>query len=281
MCFHAAPGGGYELRGNRKRIATASTAAMAAAMMAAGAAAHATVPRQVGSLRYTSTVPGASTGLALDFKFQNPDGPGLKPHTVKTLVVHAPPGGAIDTTVPPQCHATDAELMALGPSACPAETKVGQAYAISDTGSSGPFPRYTRTDITEFNNQDEVVAVGVNEDIPALKPVDRTKIEGDHTTTNFPLFPGGPPPEPYSAFRELHFSFSPYARAGRPYNHTPPTCPSVGYWRMVLDFTYVDGVTESVNSDSPCQRPKPPAKKHRKHRKHHHRRHREREDSPD
>jgi hypothetical protein len=267
-----------ELRGNGKRIATASIAAVAGAVLAAGATAHAAVPRQVGSLKYTSTVPGSSTGLALDFKFQNPDGPGLKPHTVKTLVVHAPPGGVLDTTVPPQCHASDAELMALGPSACPPATKVGQAYAISDTGSSGPFPRYSRTNITEFNNQDEVVAVGVTEDIPALKPVDRTKIEGDHTTTNFPLLPGGPPPDPYSAFKELHFSFSPYARNGKAYNRTPSTCPSVGYWRMVLEFTYVDGVTERVNSDSPCKRPKRPATKHRKRKKHQHRRHRERED---
>ena len=240
---------------------------LAASAMAAGAGSAAAAPRQIGELKYTSTTPGTSTGLTLDFMFQNPDDPSLKPHALKSLVVHGPPGGGIDTTVPPQCHASDAELMAQGPDACPPESKVGTAFAISDTGGGGPLPRYTRTDITEFNNQDEVVAVGVNEDIPALKPVDRTKIEGDRTTTEFPLLPGGPPPEPFAAFKELHFRFPPYSRNGRPYNHTPPTCPRQRYWRMVLDFTYVDGVTERVNSDSPCSGG-PVSKRHKKKRHH-------------
>lgn len=231
-----------------------------AALALTGATAEAAVPRQVGSLRYTVTKPGTPTGLVLDFHFQNPEDPMGKPHALTQLVVHGTPGGGIDTSVPPQCEASDFELMARGPEACPPETQIGAAYAISDTGGRDPFPRYTRTNISEFNEDTGIVAVGVNEDIPFIKPVDHTRIENDgpttKTTTHFPTVPGAPPPEPQAAFQTLHFENAPYVRNGRAYNRTPPTCPTVGYWRMRLEFTYADGVTEQVNSDSPCKRKK-------------------------
>jgi hypothetical protein len=230
-----------------------SVFAIAAAVVGAVPVAHAAAPRQAGSLTYTTTVPGAPTGLVLNFEFQNPDDPSLKPHAVAMMVVHRPAGGVIDTTVPPQCRASNAELMARGPAACPPDSKVGSAVVVADTGSSGPFPRYSRTNITAFNNQDEVIAVGENEDLPGFRPVDRTRIEGDRTTTNFPAIPGQPPPDPYTAFKTYQFEFPPYVRDGRTYNRTPPTCPDVGYWTMTLDFTYRDGVTETVESRSPCQ----------------------------
>lgn len=231
--------------------------AIAVAAIGWPAPAAAGVPRQVGSLTYTTTVPGAPTGLELAFEFQNPEDPNLKPHSVARMVVHRPAGGVIDTTVPVQCRASNAELMVQGPAACPPESKIGTAVVVSDTGSSGPFPRYTRTNITNFNNQDEIVSVGENEDLPLVRPVDRTKIEPDKTTTNFPTIPGQPPPDPFTAFKTYRFSFPPYVRDGRTYNRTPPTCPAEGYWTMTLEFTYRDGVTETVESRSPCERAKP------------------------
>jgi hypothetical protein len=159
----------------------------------------------------------------------------------------------IDTTVPAQCRATNAELMALGPEACPPESKVGSAVIVSDTGSGGPFPRFTTTHVTDFNNQDEIVAVGENEDLP-VRPVDRTRIEGNRTTTNFPALPGQPPPDSYTAMKTIRLVLPPYVRDGRTYNRTPPTCPAAGHWTTLLDFTYRDGVTERVESRSPCDR---------------------------
>ena len=234
------------------------------------------MPRQVGSLTYTSTMPGASTGLVLNFQFQNPENPSQKPHAVAKMVVHSPIGGHIDTTVPPQCHASDAELMIQGAAACPQDAKIGSAVVVSATGGSGPFPAYTRTTITDFNNQDEIIGVGQNQDIPALRPVDHTKIQGNMTTTNFPPIPGAPPPDPFTPFKSFHFEFPPYVRGGRAYNRTPPTCPPVGYWTMKLEFTYRDGVTETVQSHSPCQRAQataPTNKHHRKKHRHRRRRH--------
>lgn len=239
------------------RLRGAVSLAAIAAAIGGAAAVDAAVPRQVGSLTYTTTVPGAPTGLQLNFEFQNPEDPSLKPHAVAKMVVHRPPGGVIDTTVPDQCHASNAELMIQGPAACPPDSKIGDAVVVGDTGSSGPLPRYTRTNITNFNNQDEIVSVGENEDLPLIRPVDRTKIEPDKTTTNFPAIPGQPPPDPFTAFKSYRFLFPPYVRDGRTYNRTPSTCPASGYWTMTIEFTYRDGVTETVESRSPCKRAKP------------------------
>ncbi|MDQ3933176.1 MAG: hypothetical protein M3340_00940 [Actinomycetota bacterium] len=235
-----------------RQAAALSILAVAAICQASGAAER---PRQTASLTYTTTIPGAPTGLTLEVKFQNPDDPALKPHSAATMVVHRAPGGVIDTTMPAQCRASNAELMARGPEACPPESKVGTAVIVSDTGSAGPFPRYSTTHVTDFNNQDEIVAVGENEDLP-LRPVDRTRIEGNKTTTNFPTLPGQPPPDPYTAMKTIQLMFPPYIRDGRAYNRTPPTCPPVGYWTTRLEFTYRDGITETVESRSPCARAK-------------------------
>lgn len=236
------------------------------ALAGGGSAAYAETPRQVASLRYTTMTPGAPTGLVLHVEFENPESPGTKPHAAASLVVHRPPGGVIDTTVPPQCSASNAELTAFGPSACPPDSLVGRGLAVSDTGGSDPFPRYTRTNISQFNNQDEVVAVGENEHLP-LRPVDRTRVEQEKTTTNFPAIPGLPPPDPFTPLKTLQFVMPPYVRDGRAYNRTPPTCPRAGYWTMTLEFTYRDGVTESVESRSPCKRHAKRAKKRKRKRR--------------
>jgi hypothetical protein len=210
-------------------------------------------PRQVGSFQFTSTLPGTSTGTVLHVDFQNPTDPNAKPYALETMVIHGPAGSVTDTTVPPQCHATDAEIYLEGPAACPEDSQIGNGVAVSDQGPASPGNRYTRTDITDFNNEDEVVGIGVNEDIPAIKTIDRTQLDGPTSTSHFPLFPGAPPPEPYTPVKTLDISFPPYSRGGRAYHLAPPTCPAVGYWTFTLEFVYRDGVVQSFDSHSPCQ----------------------------
>ncbi|HKP88542.1 MAG TPA: hypothetical protein VJT75_01080 [Thermoleophilaceae bacterium] len=222
-------------------------ACLAAAALATPAAA---APRQVGTLSFTSTVPGTVTGSVLDVHFQNPDNPSLKPYAASRMVIHMPTGARMDTTVPPQCHATDAEIYALGFDACPEETRIGQGLAESDNGNGTT----SKTTLRHFNNQDEVVGVGQNNDIPVIRTIDRTRIEGDTTTSNFPLFPGVPPPEPYTPVKDLDITIEPYGTNERPYARTPPTCPANGSWKFKIDFTYRDGVTETLVSRSPCVR---------------------------
>jgi hypothetical protein len=223
-------------------------AALVAAL--AGAAAAQATPRQTGEFHFTSTTPGAVTGNHLDVVFQNPDDPALKPYSVDQMIVHIPPGTVTDTTALPQCHATDAEIYAFGPAACPADSKIGSGDAYSAQGGGAPD---SHSVLTHFNNQDEVVGIGVVDDVP-ITTIDRTKLEPDKSTSTFPLFPGVPPPEPYTPVHSLTIDFPPHEVNGRAYTRTPPTCPAAGYWTFIVDFKYRDGVTESIVSHSPCER---------------------------
>ncbi|MEA2495132.1 MAG: hypothetical protein QOJ29_3043, partial [Thermoleophilaceae bacterium] len=189
-------------------------------------------PRQVGSLTFTATTPNAVTGTVLDVSFQNPDDPAARPYTVANMVIHIPTGTKNDTTAPPQCHATDAELLAFGPAACPADTKIGGGYAVSDTGANSPS-RYSRSEITNFNNQDEVIGIAVNNDIPVIRNIDRSKYGPGTLTSTFPIFPAAPEPptnEPYTPLSHLHIAFPPHKYGDKAYGRTPPTCPLSRHW---------------------------------------------------
>jgi hypothetical protein len=225
-------------------------AAVIAALAIAAAPASAAGPRQTGTFKFTSTLPGTPTGNSLYVEFQNPDDPNLRPYAAAQMVVHIPPGTVTDTTVPPQCHATDPEIYALGFDACPADTRIGDGYAITDQGNNTT----STTELRHFNNQDEVVGVGQNEDVFLIRTIDRTKLEPSKSTSNFPAFPGVPPPDAFTPVKTLKIDFDPYVRDGRAYTTTPPTCPKAGYWTFLVDFTYRDGVTETIESRSPCQR---------------------------
>jgi hypothetical protein len=217
--------------------------------MATGASA---APRQTGSIGFTTGIPGAPTGITAHFDFVNPADPNAKPYSVAQMIVTGPEGTVTDTTVPPQCHATDPEIYALGPDACPADSRIGHGLAIVDNGP-GANPREGRTPLTHFNNQDEIVGIGVYEQIPAIKSIDRTKLEGTRSTSTFPATPGLPPPEPYTPVKSLDITIDTYVRAdGQAYKRTPPACPKVGYWTFTTDFVYRDGTTETVVSQSPC-----------------------------
>lgn len=233
--------------------------AMAAALvmvavvaMGGSSAAAATGARQTGSFTYTSTTPQAATGTVASFQFQNPDNPSEKPYAVASMAVHAPPGTIVDTNVRPQCQASDAQLLAEGSTACPAETKVGGGTAVSDTGGGGPSPRYSQATVSDFNGQNEIIGFAQANDVAFIRSVDHTTFQGDTSTTVFPVFPGLPPPEPYTPLQSLQIYFPPFEHDGRAYIRTAPTCPPIGYWTITTDFTYHDGVTQSIESHSPC-----------------------------
>src|SRR4051794_15879463 len=101
----------------------------AIAALALAAAPAVAAPREYGGISFTTTRPGASTGTVLDVYFQNPDDPTQKPYAVETMVIDGPPGTLVDTTVPPQCHATDAEIYLMGPAACPGDSQIGSGDA--------------------------------------------------------------------------------------------------------------------------------------------------------
>ena len=229
-----------------------------AAVLSGAGSAAAAGQRQSGVNTFTTNKPGVATGARFHVNFMNPENPAQKPHTLNRIVVRYPAGTTYDFGAVPQCHATDAQLQVQGAAACPAASKVGAGVAVSDTGSTGPFPpRYTESTISQFNGDHELIGVGENKDIPAIKTVTRTKFSGTKASTNFPTFPGLPPPDQYTPLKSLNVDFGKRVVNGRATIRTPRTCPVAGYWRIVTDFTYVDGVTQRLVTRSPCKRPTP------------------------
>jgi hypothetical protein len=211
--------------------------------------------RQSGTFTWTTTRPGAPTGYSMAVDFFDPADPNAKPHTLKTLIVRFPAGALVDTTALTQCKATDAELMLEGPAACPADSRVGGGTLVTDTGSTNDsFPRYVTNDVTQFNNQDEVIGVAVSRTDPPVTAVSRSKLESNTSTTEIPFFLGSPPPEPFTAFRTMRISDPAIVRDGRAYAQTPPTCPAGRFWKIEMTFVYYDGVSQTVVSHSPCRR---------------------------
>lgn len=240
----------------KRTAALAVGGAAILAMAGPGAGETRKPPRQSGKNVFTANKRGSATGSSFHVKFRNPENPSQKPHTVSRIVVHYPKGTTFDSKAAPQCHASDAELQAEGPDACPADSKVGGGLAVSDTGGSGPFPpRYTTSKITQFNGDGDLIGVGVNKDIPAIKTVTHTTFKGTTASTDFPTFPGMGPPDDYTPLKSLTVDF-PLRKSGRhALTRTPRHCPRSRRWTIVTKFTYVDGVTQRLVSHSPC-RPK-------------------------
>jgi hypothetical protein len=230
-------------------LALAALAAVAVIPGGAGAAGK----RQSGSLKFTAKRHGVATGTRLAFTFRNPEAPGGKPHTFTRLVIRYPKGTRFDSGAVPQCHASDEELRAEGGDACPPGSRVGGGKAVSDTGSTGPFPpRYTTATIEQFNGDHEVIGVGTTDDAPAFRTITHTKLHGTTATTEFPTFPGFGSPDPYTPIKTLTVNFPRRKRHGRATVRTPHKCPAVGYWKIVTVFTYADDRTGKVVSRSPC-----------------------------
>src|SRR5436190_5618080 len=210
-------------------------------------------------IHYTTDQPGAVSGTDLHVWIVNPTDPNAKPYAVQNMVIHTPTGGTVDTTALPQCHATDAEIYLEGWAACPDDSFLGGGFAASDEGTSSS-PRYTTTTIKNFNNQDEVVGIGINDQIPVITTIDHSKYDysARTLTSSFPLFPGFPEPpqyEPYTPVSELAIAFPPHQNGGKAYIRTPPTCPPSRHWTFTIDFIYRDGTVDTITSNSPCTGP--------------------------
>jgi hypothetical protein len=215
--------------------------------------------RQQASIAYTTTEPGAPTGFRYSVDFMDPANPGGKPYSIAQIVSRDHPGFAIDTTVPAVCTATDAELLAVGAAGCPQDSRIGGGTIISDTGGAvGPIPRMPENRVDNFNGGDHIIGVAESTNTPLIpgvsRIVTRSPISGDPPTTTitFPEFPGSPPPDSYTAIKSIRLLGSAIVREGRAAARTPPTCPASGHWTIKITFIYRDGVTQHVDSPSPC-----------------------------
>jgi hypothetical protein len=228
-----------------RRIAT--TTALATFALVAHASAQPEPVRQTYSDVFTTDVPGASTGRTYAIDYLKPGDPDGKPHAFSHLRVELAEGARFDTSAIPQCKASDAELMAAGPSACPPESQVGSDETVVDTGAPGPA-RYSDADFAFFNNANQLILVATVRGSGA-RLVIRGQIGERTLDIENPMIPGTPPDGGAAKSQRGRFV------AQSNYITTPPTCPASGYWVNRVVYTYRDGVEQSAESRSPCRRP--------------------------
>ena len=241
-----------------RRVATA--AALALVALAAQASAVSEPPRQTYKDQFTTDVPGASTGRTYAIEWVNPDDPEGKPHSFSHLHVELADGARFDTSALPYCEASDAELMAAGASACPAETKVADDETLVDTGFPGSG-RYFTTDFVFFNNKDELVLLATVREVGA-RVVLRGRVGKNTIDIDVPVLPGAPPDGAAPKRQRGEWNPRSTVRDGNQLNYltTPPTCPASGFWVNRVTYTYRDGVTQTAESQSPCKRSGEPSK---------------------
>ena len=199
---------------------------MVIAALAVPAAAGAQASRQNASLRFTTQAPGASTGLSLSIDYFDPARPGGKPYSVQTVIEELAAGATIDTSVPASCTASDAQLMAEGPSACSSASVVGSGSIDLDTGN--PLMRDIPNKVTFLNAPGQQIFLTETTNQPGgARTVTRAKVSGRTLRSDVPPIPGTPPPDNFTAVERVRAEFKAIRRGGRNYITTPPTCPRV------------------------------------------------------
>jgi hypothetical protein len=223
----------------------------AAAITAFAGAADTAIAQEAGvtySDRFTTERPGAASGRALRNDYFNATDRAAKPPALRRLRIVLPPGARFDTNAVPECRATDAELMARGPAACPAATKLGDEVYVFDTGFPEPNREVT-TDIDFFNERGGIIVFSQDRSAGA-RVISHGKVTARTYELEYPPLPGTPPEGGGNRSEDAKFTAA--AGRGGPYLTTPPTCPAAGHWTFRATFTYVNGQVLERESRSPC-----------------------------
>jgi hypothetical protein len=219
----------------------------------------ATTPAQSGSrqsaeLRFVEQRPGVPSALTLNIDYVNPDDPGGKPPAVQTVVEELAPGARIDTSVPELCTASDAELMLMGASACPPGSRVGSGTIRVDTGFPEPG-RFIDADVTFLNNTNQLIFVSTERG-SGTRVVSRSEVENRRILNSAPPLPGTPPDGGAIDVVEARLDAVSRVIDGvrRGYVTTPGNCALGRGWTNSVTFTYADGVSQTVETQSRCSR---------------------------
>jgi hypothetical protein len=249
--------------------------ALAALVWPAGAGAiPASGPHATVDMWSSTTQPNASAGLGWSGRYHAAAGPDGDPPALRHLTIELPAGTQIDTTVPPQCTASENELMLEGESACPSSARIGSGeVTVKQLGfATATF------DIAVYNGKDEIMELVKSGD--RVVAVVHTYIHG--TTLEGPVptcVGGGSPPDdcPFDEFVLLsnRFQIEPtsadHGTAPRNYGTTPPVCPQSGMWEARVTLYFGDGSVDQVTPEAPCD---PRSAKRAKRRHCHRHRHR-------
>jgi hypothetical protein len=213
------------------------------------AASLAIAPSAIGSDQRAATLeaafsPTASSGSAVDLHltWADPGEPSAKPQQVKRLRLAFPVGTRIDTAGLTQCKATDKQVQAKGPSACPRSSRLGGGKSLATTGSS-----QIHADVVLINARREIIVVVlVNK---AVFAVYRDDVTRSTVTVNFKL------PAVISLLDlQIHIPTHTSGRGSkrRIYFRTPVYCPAGGAWDMTATSSYADGSTQDAHTAPSC-----------------------------
>jgi hypothetical protein len=199
------------LRTGPAALATAATAAL----VAAGAAA-AGQPARVDhtTLRYTSHQAASRTGFTVDVarRSARPAGGQVR--------YRLSPGTRIDTSAIARCDATDVAILADGPGACPAASRLGTGTAELAYGTGT-----LTVAVTAFNAADQIVAVFSLLHTDTVVRVLRAAVDGSVVSVQLGNGPGAGVPR-------LRLDIVPRGSLARPWARTPPHCPAAGRWSV-------------------------------------------------
>jgi hypothetical protein len=231
---------------------------LAASGVCAGAAAAqpATGPHETLVNRLTTTHTNAATGFSFTGTYHAAGDAHANPPYMRKMIFYSPPGLRYDTSVPDRCTASDIELEARGPAACPAGSRVGGGTA------DGAFLGFRNTlSIDSFNNTGQQILLVRS---PLLATVARGRIRPDGSVefASPTCYPNVPPlacPADDALQLKSSMTVPPYTRSIhgrlRSYLTTPPKCPAAGYWKTPVRLWWADGSVETVVTRQPCTRP--------------------------
>jgi hypothetical protein len=232
------------------------------ALCAPGAAAQpASGPRETVNQQFTTTHPGTPTGLSFTGTFHAAGDPSGNPPYMRRVVFDPPRGMRYHTGVPALCTAPDPALQVLGPSACPAASRLGTGTA------EGIFYEPVAHDfILDHFKHRLFVLNGKRQQILLVKSEGYTVVRGHirddgslafSTPSCFPAPPTGCADD-YILQLATSTTIAKYTRVVngqlRTYARTPSRCPDRGYWRTRFHFSWSDGSRDTVVSRQPCSR---------------------------
>ena len=210
--------------------------------------------RQAASYKLTQRHPHKGTAERFRFDYVNPDDAAAKPPAVRRVVTVLPGGARYNTSVPGQCQASDAELMAAGADACPPDSRIGGGVVTVDSGVPGPG-RIVTADVEFVNNAGQFIYVNTVRGT-AARTVIRAAVTRRMTITDAGMLPGTPPDG--GAIDTVDLTVNKVSRRidgrMRHYITTPRRCSrKTHFWRTQVRFAYADGVEQTVGDTTPCK----------------------------
>ncbi|HKP88698.1 MAG TPA: hypothetical protein VJT75_01870 [Thermoleophilaceae bacterium] len=199
------------------------------------------------SLRFAAQTPGKHSTMRLVLRYTKPGSPGGKPSPIRHLVIDAPAGTVFHRATFPACRASDSEVMAAGPGACPAASRIGGGPITVLTGFGKPFDPFV-SPTAVFNDGRGWLEISETPSEPRRTiAVTRLKVAGRRISGDIAATPGGPP-DGQSAVSTVDLSFG-----ARRYFTTPRTCTSTRRWVTKARYTFADGRTEAVRGTTRCR----------------------------